>query len=198
MQTSQDGSSTSAQALDPRWVGKIFQELQGNYGTRFLNQWKTGQTLPDGSDAGVVNAMAMWGKKLAGFADQPERIRRVLDALPADPPSLPQFIDLCRQSTRKEQPALPYKPTAEDIERSRELAAQAKAAVKRQDFDGLLWAKRPRSQKAMDMVAYAKANPRRFPEQAAIFDKLVKDGVCNADGKLLYRWNCLGWEKVAA
>ena len=88
-----DASLMSPQSLPERYVAKIFQEMQGNYGSRFLNQWKTGQVLADGTDAGIVNAMAMWGKKLAGFIDHPECIRRALDRLPNDPPSLPQFVE---------------------------------------------------------------------------------------------------------
>src|SRR5690349_13610741 len=50
-----DASLMSPQSLPERYVAKIFQEMQGNYGSRFLNQWKTGQVLADGTDAGIVN-----------------------------------------------------------------------------------------------------------------------------------------------
>lgn len=182
-------SSMSRQPLPERWVAKIFQAMQGNYGTRFLNQWKTGQTLPDGSDAGVKNAMAFWGDKLAGFADQPERIARVLDALPGDPPSLPQFAELCRQVPAKAAPAIQYKPSAEDQIRHREMAEAAAKAAKKPEFDGLMWAKCPKSQKAMDMVADAKKHASRFPALAAIFDQLVEDGIASEAGKLLKRFD---------
>jgi len=91
-------SSTSENRLPSRWVQKIFATMQGHYGTRFLNMWKTGQILPDGTDAGIANAMDLWDRKLAGFATTPETINKVLDNLPVDPPSLPQFRELLRQA----------------------------------------------------------------------------------------------------
>jgi len=84
--------------LPDHWVQKIFVTLQGSYGTRFLNMWKTGQILPDGNDAGVVNAMNLWSEKLGGYVDRPDVIKKVLDSLPHDPPTLPQFVDLMRQA----------------------------------------------------------------------------------------------------
>jgi hypothetical protein len=84
--------------LPINWVQKIFVTLQGHYGTRFLNMWKTGQVLPDGNDAGVINAMQHWAERLGGFADQPETIKNALQHLPVEPPSLPQFVELLRHS----------------------------------------------------------------------------------------------------
>ena len=60
--------------------------------------WKTGQVLPDGNDAGVINAMQHWAERLGGFADQPETIKNALQHLPVEPPSLPQFVELLRHS----------------------------------------------------------------------------------------------------
>ena len=88
--------SYSTNSLPLMWTQKIFATMQGHYGTRFLNMWKTGQVLPDGTDAGVTNAMETWGRKLAGYAHSPETIKRTLDTLPPDPPTLPQFCDMMR------------------------------------------------------------------------------------------------------
>lgn len=60
--------------------------------------WKTGQILSDGSDAGVMNAMNHWAEKLGGYKDHPETIKRALENLPLDPPTLPQFMEILRQS----------------------------------------------------------------------------------------------------
>lgn len=60
--------------------------------------WKTGQILSDGSDAGVMNAMNHWAEKLGGYKDHPETIKRGLENLPLDPPTLPQFMEILRQS----------------------------------------------------------------------------------------------------
>ena len=53
--------------LPDGWIQRVFAAMQGNYGTRFMNQWKTGQSLPDGNDAGIVNAMNHWSEKMAGI-----------------------------------------------------------------------------------------------------------------------------------
>jgi hypothetical protein len=82
--------------LPDGWIQRIFATMQGNYGTRFMNQWKTGQVLPDGSDAGVVNAMNHWSEKMAGTSAA--TIKRALENLPEEPPSLPQWMALLRRS----------------------------------------------------------------------------------------------------
>jgi len=109
-------SLTSERALPNKWIQKIFATMQGHYGTRFLNMWKTGQVLSDGTDAGVMNAMDHWKHKLAGWADHPETIKRVLENLPADPPSLPQFCEMMRLShIRQDKPAIGYELSDEQI-----------------------------------------------------------------------------------
>jgi hypothetical protein len=60
--------------------------------------WKIGQTLPDGSDAGIVNAMNHWAEKLGGYQNNPATIKRVLETLPEEPPTLPKFLEMCRHS----------------------------------------------------------------------------------------------------
>ena len=72
--------------------------MQGNYGSRFINMWKTGQILSNGNDAGIDNAMNHWAEKLGGYKDNPETLRKVLDNLPPEPPSLPQFLQMLRQA----------------------------------------------------------------------------------------------------
>lgn len=89
-------SLTSNRALPPTWIQKIFATMQGHYGSRFLNMWKTGQVLSDGTDAGITNAMEHWSRKLGGYADSPETIKRTLENLPPDPPTLPQFCEMMR------------------------------------------------------------------------------------------------------
>ena len=193
-------SSTQRQPLPERYVAKIFQELQGNYGSRFLNQWKTGQIIEGGEhhgkDAGIVNAMAIWGKKLAGFIDHPECIRRVLDRLPNDPPSLPQFVELCRAAPSNDAPALPYKPTPEDHQRMVEAARAAKRAVERADLDKVeFWATHPRSHQHLRSIFEASKTVQCFRDGVAA---MVEKGICSAEGKLLKRYAGQGtWEAAA-
>ena len=68
--------------------------------------------------------------------------------------------------------------------------------VKPNEFDGLLWAKKPKSQKAMDMISDAKKNASRFPALAGVYDFLLATQICNEHGKLLHRWDGLAWVKV--
>lgn len=115
-----DEQSKPTPCLPHSWVNKIFMELQGHYGTRFLNMWKTGVPMPDGSDQGLVNAMEVWSRKLGGFKDHPEVFKRVLETLPAHPPSLPDFVELCRKVPRETPKALEHKFTREDMERNKQ------------------------------------------------------------------------------
>ena len=133
----------------------------------------------------MLNAMAFWAEKLGGFADCPEKIRRVLDNMPPDPPTLPQFIALCRAAPRREEPALPYRPTAEDQERARQAARAAKEAVSAGKLNGGIdthWATHPRSHRQLDAIFGAAKNDRRY--QACI-DEMIEKGICTAEGKLL-------------
>jgi hypothetical protein len=105
--------------------------MQGHYGTRFLNMWKTGQTLSDGSDAGVVNAMNHWAEKLGGYKNSPETIKRALENLPVEPPSLPQFCEILRHSWMPpETKQITKQWTQEELERNKKNAAEAIAKVR--------------------------------------------------------------------
>ena len=190
--------SSTPRTLPLRYVAKIFQELQGNYGSRFLNQWKTGQIIEGGEhhgkDAGIVNAMATWGKKLAGFIDHPECIRRVLDRLPNDPPSLPQFVELCRVAPSNEKPALQHKLTPEDHQRMADAARAAKRAVERADMDKIeFWATHPRSHQHLRLIADAAKNDKTFQQH---IETMVAAGVCTPDGKALKFYRGGAWESV--
>lgn len=124
-------STSTSKRLPDHWVQKIFVTMQGHYGTRFLNMWKTGQVLPDGNDAGVVNAMNHWAEKLGGYVNRPDVIKRVLEHLPVEPPSLPQFLELMRQSwTEPTTPLLEKKWTAEELEQNKKRAAEAMAKIR--------------------------------------------------------------------
>lgn len=125
-------STSAPRRLPDSWVQRIFATMQGHYGTRFLNMWKTGQVLPDGNDAGVVNAMHHWAEKLGGYADRGDVIKKVLDNLPVEPPSLPQFLELMRHAWFPPPVAghLAHKMTAEELERNKRNAAECMAKIK--------------------------------------------------------------------
>ena len=140
------GQSTLRQPLPLGWVRKLFAELQGNYGTRFLDMWRSGQADTNGDDVGLQNAMDMWAEKLAGFRDRPDAIRRVLDTLPPHPPTLPEFVALIRQSCPKpEHKALPAPDVPPAVIAARQAEAEAIAAKVAANVPSKAWAHKLRS-----------------------------------------------------
>jgi hypothetical protein len=106
--------------LPDAWILKIFDTMQANYGSRWTNLWKMGKVLPNGIDYGMANAMDTWAVKLASYQDKPEALRKVMDNLPLDPPSLPQFMDLLKNC---------YVPT-ENLQLDNQLTEEQKAKNK--------------------------------------------------------------------
>lgn len=122
---------------------KLFAELQGNYGTRFLDMWRSGVTDTNGDDVGLQNAMDMWAEKLAGFRERPDAIRRVLDTLPKHPPTLPEFVELCRTSCPKQEvKALPAPDVPPYVIAARQAEAEAMAKRIAKKASGTEWAER--------------------------------------------------------
>jgi hypothetical protein len=127
-------------------VRKLFAELQGNYGTRFLDMWRSGVTDTNGDDVGLQNAMSLWAEKLAGFRERPDAIRRVLDTLPPHPPTLPEFVALCRQSCPKQEvKALPAPDVPPAVIAARQAEAQAIAAKVAANVPSKAWAHKLRA-----------------------------------------------------
>jgi hypothetical protein len=146
----ESSKSTQFKRLPDAWVAKLFQQLQGNYGTRFLNQWKTGQPDSTGADMGVINAMGVWADSLGAFLDNPEAIKVALQSLPPEPPSLPQFVEMCHEKARRMASAAhhamlsapPLSPeTRADLAQKLEFAVRKAPAY---DFKG--WAKQLRAE----------------------------------------------------
>lgn len=182
--------------LPDAWVAKIFQRLAGVYGAQFRAKYSQ---IENGLDVGMAMAAEAWATELGDFANRPEAIAFALDHLPTDhAPNARQFLDACKRCPRKEEQhvRIEYKPTAEDIERQAEMAKKAASVIKPKEFDGLLWAKKPKSQKALDFVFDGKKHANRFPALAQIFDQLVRDGIATPEGKLLSRWDGCQWVKA--
>ena len=101
--------------LPVKWVDRIFAHLMALYGSRFLDMWR-------GTDLAAVKVM--WAEKLGGFESNPDAIKAALDALDDKPfpPTLPEFLHLCRDAARRAPPtilALDHKLSAEDIAKNR-------------------------------------------------------------------------------
>lgn len=181
--------------LPNQWIDRVFLRLQGIYGQQFTAKFSR---MENGIDVGLINAKEVWCDELGSFANWPEAIGYALKNLPSEKcPNAMEFRDICRKAPRKsDSPQLEYKPSAEDIARHKELSHKATEAVKPKEFDGLHWAKHPRSQKAMDFVADAKKDSRKFPALAAVFDRLVRDGIALENGKLLKKYRDGEWVKA--
>lgn len=115
------------------WVEKIFSHMEAMYGARFHDAWR-------GTD--LAHVKGMWGAKLAGFHDQPERLKFALNALDAKPfpPTLPEFIELCRFAPRPELPALPEPRIDPAVAAERAAKMQEKALAAMRNPTGHQWA----------------------------------------------------------
>lgn len=97
----------SKPTLPDSWVERIFDRMQGLYGSLWVDRWRTGEMVQRAGrqfDQGLLNAKATWAQELGGFAGQPERISRALEACRGKslPPTLPEFVELCRQQVAEQ------------------------------------------------------------------------------------------------
>lgn len=122
-------------ALPDAWIGRIFGRFEDFYGARFLDAWR-------GTD--LARVKATWAEKLAGFSDQPERIGFALNALEHHPfpPTLPEFLALCRQAPPPNRPALPEPKIAPEVAAARAKQAQEQAVTAIRNPPGHAWAVR--------------------------------------------------------
>jgi hypothetical protein len=175
-------SRANQPASSERGIDRLFAEMAAMYGTKFADLWA-------GCD--IESVKAKWVEKLRGFSDHPGVIQKAIDALDErpNPPTLPEFLSLCREAARRmgtTTSALPYKPTPEDEERARMAAASAAKVIKTKVSDGVdaHWATHPRSYEHLRAVFDAAAKDPRY--QTCV-DLLVKDGICTADGRHLLK-----------
>jgi hypothetical protein len=89
------------------WVDSLFARLSVRYGSAWLRQW-------EGVDIAAVKAD--WSEELSGFEKNPEAIRHAIRCLPADrPPTVGQFVALCRTAPVMAPPALPAPKLSEEM-----------------------------------------------------------------------------------
>lgn len=89
--TSPAKRAASADAI----VDRLFQRLGASYGKHWLDMWA-------GVPMGQVKAT--WADALAQF--QPATIAEALNDLGKFPPTLPEFVDLCKQRRKPDAPQL--------------------------------------------------------------------------------------------
>jgi len=133
--------------LPDSWVERIFDRMQGMYGSLWVDRWRSGETVERNGrqfDRGLLNAKATWAQELGGFSGQHERIARALESCRHRnmPPTLPEFLDLCRQQVAEQTLSLP--PPTPDAER-RQRNIESAAAVKVGSVGDKAWAERLRT-----------------------------------------------------
>lgn len=121
-------------------VSRVFQVLHGYYGTLFLTKFTNGVLNADGVDEGLLSTQRVWSSALGEFDGQIIRttLDRVQSAHPEFPPSLPQFVAICRACAPREASTASHPnngPRA--LSMSGELrssyAARARAVVEKHD-----------------------------------------------------------------
>lgn len=166
-------------------VERIVMRLQGTYGQQFAGKFSRKE---NGVDVGVEMFKETLAVELAGFDNNLDAIAWALANLPGDHvPNSIQLRDLCRHAPKKEAPALAYTPTAEDVERAREMSHKVAAELKPKFSDGIdrHWATHPRSEMQLKMIFDAAKNDARF--RPCVSD-MVADGICTTEGRLLKKY----------
>lgn len=135
-----NGVAGDCVALPDAVIARLFAALRANYGKSFDGKWASGTKIQggayDGLDEGIVATMVYWSERLGGYRDKLGVIKVALTRLPPHPPSLPEFLEICRVAgSVPQKPAglgLPSpKLSAEQAARNRErMAAMCAKLVK--------------------------------------------------------------------
>lgn len=115
-------SNQPPSALPREWVEKLFTLMACTYGSKFADLWI-------GQDMEIVKAH--WAKKLGVFPRT--AVAKAVQSLDKPfPPTLPEFMELCRQASRREESAIllpstevPKEVAAARAEEVKKLAALA-------------------------------------------------------------------------
>lgn len=121
-------------ALPKPWVERIFDRMSVLYGSKFADLWRGVE--PEG-------LKQAWAEELCGFKDQPERIKQALDALRGleQPPTLPQFINMLRNTHSTAPIALPAPVDREAGAKKLEEVVKPAIKTAQDKTDHLSWAK---------------------------------------------------------
>ena len=123
-----DEIRTPTPPLPEQAVNNVFKVFHGFYGNLFLSKFSTGEVDAQGGDAGIVSARQIWGHGLRKFG--PGTVKAALAQCmaqhPEFPPSLPQFVALCRACRPRET----YKPAQQAIGMSKTLRSEYAAKAR--------------------------------------------------------------------
>lgn len=203
---------SSKRTLPASWVDRIFDRMQGLYGSLWLDRWRTGQIdRATGADIGLLSAKAVWAEELGGFADRgnpkanargKSAIASAIDACRSQPlpPTLPEFLRMCREAMKRGDgvPQLAYSPSAEEREQQRQAAERVAQTAREKSInasgDALHWATHPGNKLAVKAVFDESQAGNKV--MARIFAELVEQGVATSDGKALKVWSNGDWTKA--
>ena len=175
-------STVRPSALPDAWIDRLFDRLEAGYGSKWLNMW---------GNTNLANVKSLWAEKLAGFADNPKALAYALDCLDEHPfpPTLPEFLALCRKAPKPAAHALPAPEP--NPSKAASFAKDAKAVTEaKKDLAG--WARRPKSQLALNALLELAKTDRFFTD---ILDGLVQAGHV-IGGDLKHRWDGQTWVKA--
>ena len=91
-------ASERTQAAPTDDANSVFRVMHGFYGNLFLSKFATGEAMAGGGDGGVASARAIWAHGLRSFdvGTVKTALARTIDTHPEYPPTLPQFVALCK------------------------------------------------------------------------------------------------------
>lgn len=116
--------SERSTALPIEWVERLFLRFQATYGNRCATMW---------ADAPVAEVKAVWADALGQFVadDIRSALASSFDHYPDFPPTLPQFVGLCRDARRVRAAGATKLPTQQGVPCPPEIKAQIDAFLKR-------------------------------------------------------------------
>ncbi|MCY1166569.1 hypothetical protein D9M73_65110 [compost metagenome] len=119
---------TVQQPVDETTVNNVFKVMHGYYGNLFLSKFATGVVDDRGRDKGVGSARTVWAHSLRAFPDGVvlTALERCQVQHPDFPPSLPQFLALCKACAPREA----YKPETPAIGMSQKLRSRNAAKAR--------------------------------------------------------------------
>ena len=99
-------SQPEKQAVPIDVVNQVFKVLHGSYGSLFLAKFSTGELDENGKDKGIKSTRQVWAHGLRGMdgATITTALEQVLNTHPEFPPTLPQFIALCKAAKPSDRP----------------------------------------------------------------------------------------------
>ena len=126
-----DEIRTPTPPLPEQAVNNVFKVFHGFYGNLFLSKFSTGEVDAQGGDAGIVSARQIWGHGLRNFdaGTVKAALAQCMAPHPEFPPSLPQFVALCRANAPREAYRAPQPVIGMSQELRSQYTAKARAAA---------------------------------------------------------------------